>query len=40
MSLTKKEIMIPVCIRMPEDLLDRLKELAPQLGFRGYQPRP
>ncbi len=30
--------MIPVCIRMPPELLTRLKDLAPKLGFRGYQP--
>ncbi len=25
-------------IRMPEDVIDDLKEIAPMLGFSGYQP--
>ena len=30
--------MIAVTIRMPEDVVDDLKQLAPLLGFSGYQP--
>lgn len=30
--------MTSVTIRMPEDVIDDLKALAPQLGFSGYQP--
>ena len=30
--------MVPVSIRMPEDVIDDLKRIAPQLGFSGYQP--
>ena len=29
--------MIPVTMRMPEDVLEDLKRLAPLKGFRGYQ---
>ena len=27
-----------ISIRMPEDVVDDLKEIAPRLGFSGYQP--
>jgi hypothetical protein len=27
-----------VSIRLPEDVIDDLKEIAPSLGFSGYQP--
>ena len=30
--------MAMVSIRMPEDVVDDLKRLAPLLGFAGYQP--
>lgn len=30
--------MISVTLRMPEDILEDLKKLAPVLGFSGYQP--
>ena len=30
--------MIAVSIRMPEDVVDDLKQIAPSLGFSGYQP--
>ena len=30
--------MVPVSIRMPEDVIEDLKRIAPQLGFSGYQP--
>lgn len=30
--------MITISIRVPEDVIDDLKEIAPVLGFSGYQP--
>lgn len=27
-----------ISLRMPEDVIDDLKEIAPALGFSGYQP--
>ena len=30
--------MIMVSMRMPEDVIDDLKRIAPMLGFSGYQP--
>ena len=30
--------MTSVTLRMPEDVVDDLKRLAPHLGFSGYQP--
>lgn len=36
--LKKDRTMVPVSIRMPEDVVDDLKRVAPQLGFTGYQP--
>lgn len=30
--------MTTISIRMPEDLIDDLKEIAPALGLSGYQP--
>lgn len=30
--------MLPVTIRMPDDVIEDLKLLAPELGFSGYQP--
>jgi len=36
--LQKDRSMVPVSIRMPEDIVDDLKRIAPQLGFSGYQP--
>ena len=30
--------MTTISIRIPEDLIDDLKEIAPSLGFSGYQP--
>jgi len=30
--------MATISIRMPEDLIEDLKEMAPLLGFSGYQP--
>ena len=36
--LNKNRTMVPVSIRMPEDIIEDLKRIAPQLGFSGYQP--
>ena len=36
--LQKDRPMTSITIRMPEDVLDDLKEVAPALGFSGYQP--
>ena len=36
--LNKNRTMVPVSIRMPEDVIEDLKRIAPQLGFSGYQP--
>ena len=30
--------MMPISFRMPEDVLNNLKRVAPLLGFSGYQP--
>jgi predicted DNA binding CopG/RHH family protein len=36
--LDKNRPMITVTIRIPEDVVEELKQLAPLLGFSGYQP--
>lgn len=36
--LNKNRPMTTVSIRFPEDVIDDLKQVAPQLGFSGYQP--
>ena len=36
--LRKDRPMTTISIRIPEDLIDDLKEMAPVLGFGGYQP--
>jgi hypothetical protein len=36
--LNKNRPMTSVTIRMPEDVVDDLKRIAPKLGFSGYQP--
>lgn len=36
--LSKDRPMVPVTLRMPEDVIDDLKRVAPMLGFSGYQP--
>jgi len=36
--LRKDRPMASISIRMPEDVIDDLKALAPLLGFSGYQP--
>ncbi len=36
--LRKDRPMTVISLRMPEDVIDELKEIAPSLGFGGYQP--
>lgn len=36
--LNKDRPMTPVTLRMPVDVIDDLKRIAPLLGFSGYQP--
>ncbi len=36
--LRKGRPMVSVTLRIPEDLVDDLKRIAPRLGFSGYQP--
>jgi hypothetical protein len=36
--LDKNRPMITVTLRMPENVVEELKQLAPILGFSGYQP--
>ena len=36
--LTKNRKMTSISLRMPEDVVEDLKEIAPALGFSGYQP--
>jgi hypothetical protein len=36
--LRRDRPMITISLRMPEDVIDDLKEIAPMLGFTGYQP--
>jgi hypothetical protein len=36
--LKKDRPMSSITIRMPEDVVDDLKSVAPTLGFSGYQP--
>ena len=36
--LRRDRPMASVTIRMPEDVVEDLKTIAPQLGFSGYQP--
>ena len=36
--LDKDRPMTSVTIRMPEDVIEDLKRIAPKLGFSGYQP--
>ncbi|WP_026072592.1 hypothetical protein [Nodosilinea nodulosa] len=36
--LSKDRPMTTITIRMPEDVIEDLKRLAPLLGFSGYQP--
>lgn len=36
--LERDRPMIPVTLRMPEDVVQDMKRIAPLLGFSGYQP--
>jgi len=36
--LRKDRPMTTISIRVPEDVIEDLKEIAPSLGFSGYQP--
>lgn len=36
--LRKDRPMTTISLRMPEDVVDNLKRVAPHLGFSGYQP--
>lgn len=36
--LKKDRAMAIISIRLPEDVIEDLKEIAPALGFSGYQP--
>ena len=35
--LNKNRTMVPVSLRIPEDVIEDLERIAPQLGFSGYQ---
>ena len=36
--LRRDRPMVSVTLRMPEDVVEDLKRIAPELGFSGYQP--
>jgi hypothetical protein len=36
--LSKDRQMTTISLRVPQDVIDDLKEIAPTLGFSGYQP--
>ena len=36
--LRKDRVMTTISMRLPEDVIEDLKEVAPALGFSGYQP--
>lgn len=36
--ITKRSPMTTISIRIPESVIDDMKEIAPTLGFSGYQP--
>lgn len=38
LRMRKDRPMTVISIRLPEDVIDELKEIAPALGFSGYQP--
>ena len=38
LRMRKNRPMTAISLRMPEDVLDELKEIAPLLGYSGYQP--
>lgn len=35
--MRKPRVMTPISLRVPESVIDTLKEIAPSLGFSGYQ---
>ena len=37
-TLRRDRPMVTVTLRMPEDVVEDLKSVAPRLGFSGYQP--
>ena len=36
--LRKDRVMTAISLRIPEDIVEDLKNIAPRLGFSGYQP--
>lgn len=36
--MSKNRPMTSITLRIPEDVIEDLKRIAPQLGFSGYQP--
>lgn len=36
--LGKKRVMTSISLRIPEKVIEDMKEIAPMLGFSGYQP--
>jgi len=36
--LKRDRQMVAISLRLPEDVIEDLKEIAPSLGFSGYQP--
>lgn len=36
--LGKKRVMTAISLRVPENVIEDMKEIAPMLGFSGYQP--
>lgn len=36
--LSKDRVMTTISLRVPQDVIDDLKQIAPTLGFSGYQP--
>jgi len=37
-SLSRDRVMTTISLRVPQDVIDDLKQIAPTLGFSGYQP--
>ena len=35
--MRKPRVITPISLRVPESVIDTLKEIAPSLGFSGYQ---
>lgn len=35
--LNKDRLLIPITVRVPEDVVESMKEIAPKRGFSGYQ---